>query len=27
LMGLLLVAVAIQFIFNAIKGEGGLLTR
>jgi len=27
LMGLLLAAVAIQFIFNAIKGEGGLLTR
>jgi small neutral amino acid transporter SnatA (MarC family) len=26
-MGLLLAAVAIQFIFNAIKGEGGLLTR
>jgi len=25
LMGLLLAAVAIQFIFNAIKGEGGLI--
>jgi multiple antibiotic resistance protein len=27
LMGLLLAAVAIQFIFNAIKGEGGLFAR
>lgn len=27
LMGLLLAAVAIQFIFNAIKGEGGLFDR
>jgi multiple antibiotic resistance protein len=27
LMGLLLAAVAIQFIFNAVKGEGGLLAR
>jgi multiple antibiotic resistance protein len=27
LMGLLLSAVAIQFIFNAVKGEGGLLGR
>ena len=27
LMGLLLAAVAIQFIFNAIKGEGGLFLR
>lgn len=27
LMGLLLAAVAIQFIFNAIKGEGGLLAH
>jgi multiple antibiotic resistance protein len=27
LMGLLLAAVAIQFIFNAVKSEGGLLSR